>query len=252
MFLENSTRTKCSFELAAQNLGLRVLNFEASKSSFSKGETLVDTLANLYSIGVQAAVIRSGENGIFEHAASMLKFPMRFINAGEGDVSHPTQALLDLMTMLDKLGDVGGKKIAIIGDVKHSRVAKSNIALLSKFAADVHICAPSYFADDFDATWHEDLAEAIADADVVMALRVQNERHIGLNFSIDDYARDFGLTAEKLNKYAPNAILMHPGPVNRDIEISSELLDGPSGLTIFEQARNGTFIRMAVLSEVLK
>ncbi|MDR1169180.1 MAG: aspartate carbamoyltransferase catalytic subunit [Heliobacteriaceae bacterium] len=253
MFLENSTRTKCSFELAAKKLGLHVLNFETSKSSFSKGESLLDTLNNLYFIGVEAVVIRSGENGLLENTASRLKYPLKLINAGEGNMSHPTQALLDFMTMTEKLGDIKGKRIAIAGDIKHSRVAKSNLELLGKFGAKVKLCAPDYFKDESikNVTWYNNLAGAITAADVVMMLRVQRERHEQTDYSFEDYVRDFGLTSEKLEKYAPDAVLMHPGPVNRDVEISSELLDGEKGLTILEQARNGAYIRMAALDEIL-
>ena len=272
MFLENSTRTKCSFELAAKRLGLHVLDFEASKSSFSKGETLVDTLHNLYFIGIEAVVIRSSENGLLEKTQAELKYPIKLVNAGEGNLSHPTQALLDFMTMTnerdksehkcsdlrasaskgespwtEKMDSIEGKKIVIVGDIKHSRVAKSNVELLSKFGADIHLCAPSCFRDDTPAIWHDNLEEAIRGADVVMMLRMQRERHEGQDYSFNN----FGLTSKKLEKYAPNAILMHPGPVNRDVEISSELLDSPKGITILEQAQNGTFVRMAVLQEAL-
>ncbi len=246
MFLENSTRTRCSFELAAKRLGLDVLDFKASQSSFSKGETLVDTLHNLYFIGVSAVVIRSGEDGLFERTLSQLKYPIKIINAGEGTTSHPTQALLDFVTMSDKLGNIAGKKVVIAGDIKHSRVAKSNVEVLKMFDADVHLCAPAQFRDDTDSIWHDNLIDAITGADVVMMLRCQNERHKSSGMS-----EDFLLTSQKLEKYAPNALLMHPGPVNRDVEISSELLDGPKGLTILEQAQNGTFVRMAVLQEAL-
>ncbi len=253
MFLENSTRTKCSFELAGKRLGLHVLDFEASKSSFSKGETLVDTLHNLYFIGVDAVVIRSGENGLLERTRAELKYPIKLVDAGEGNLSHPTQALLDYMTITEKLGDIEGKKITIVGDIKHSRVAKSNIELLNLFGTDVHLCAPKYFMDETikNVIWHDNLAEAIKDSDVVMMLRAQRERHEKLDYSFEDYVEAFGLNSEKLEKYAPNAILMHPGPVNRDVEISSELLDSKKGEIILEQARNGTYVRMAVLQEVL-
>jgi aspartate carbamoyltransferase catalytic subunit len=247
MFLENSTRTKCSFELAAKRLGLHVLDFEASKSSFSKGETLVDTLHNLYFIGVEAVVIRNGEDGLLKK--TKLQYPLKLVNAGEGTTSHPTQALLDFMTMTEKLGDIAGKKVVIVGDIKHSRVAKSNVALLKQFGADVHLCAPMDFADENikDVTWHNHLPQAITGADVVMMLRSQNERHE----ESANLSTDFRLTSEKLEKYASKAILMHPGPVNRDVELSSELLDSPKGVTILEQAQNGTFVRMAVLQEAL-
>ena len=251
MFLENSTRTKCSFELAAKRLGLHVLDFEASKSSFSKGETLVDTLHNLYFIGVEAVVIRSSENGLLEKTQSELKYPIKLVNAGEGNLSHPTQALLDFMTMTEKLDTVEGKKIVIAGDIKHSRVAYSNIELLANFGADLHLCAPDCFKDESikNVTWHDNLTEAITDANVVMMLRIQFERHE--TGEQPQNTEKFRLTSELLKKRAPSAILMHPGPVNRDVEISSELLDNDKGITILEQAGNGTFVRMAVLQEVL-
>ena len=250
MFLENSTRTKFSFELAAKRLGLHVLNFDASKSSFAKSETFVDTLHNLYFIGISAVVVRSGDNGLLERTRAQLKYPIKLVDAGEGTTSHPSQALLDYETMLDKMGTVAGKKIVIAGDIKHSRVAKSNVKLLKQFGADIHLCAPPGLDYDIDATWHSRLIDAIKGADVVMMLRMQYERHAQAGETCD-LSVDFRLTSEKLEKYAPNAILMHPGPVNRDMEISSELLDSPKGVTILEQAQNGTVVRMAILQEAL-
>jgi aspartate carbamoyltransferase catalytic subunit len=256
MFFENSTRTHFSFELAAKKLGMNVLNFDARTSSFSKGESMKDTFENLYFIGVDACVIRHCENGIVEKIMNETAYPMHFINGGDGNNAHPTQALLDFYTMKKKIGSVEGKKVVIIGDIAHSRVAKSNLEILNKFGANVHFCAPDYFTPanykDFNAVWHTDLKEAVLDADVVMLLRVQNER---LDENTSKKARHYTdlykLNSTTLEEYAPNAILMHPGPVNREVEITSELLDSEKGVTILEQARNGVFIRMAVLNMAL-
>lgn len=257
MFFENSTRTHCSFELAAKKLGMHVLNFDVKSSSFSKGESMKDTLENLYFIGVDAFVLRHGENGVIDKVKKELAYEMSFVNGGDGKNSHPTQALLDFYTMVEKIGGVEGKKVVIIGDVAHSRVAKSNLALLNKFGADVHFCAPDYFtpenARDFKVTWHTDLKEAIEDADVVMLLRVQNERlDADTAQRAKDYTKFYKLDSKTLKEHAPKAVLMHPGPVNREVEITSELMDSEKGQTILEQARNGVFVRMAVLNEVLK
>ncbi len=257
MFCENSTRTKCSFEVAAQKLGMNVINFETANSSISKGESLKDTIENLHFIGVDAVVIRHSLSGIIDNTINQVKYPIKFINAGDGNHAHPTQALLDFYTMLEKSGNVEGKKITIVGDVKHSRVAKSNIALLGKFGADINVCAPTYFkpeeANRYPVKWHDSIVEAVKDADIVMVLRVQNERHSGgLYPDAFEYKRQFEIDTKILKKYAsPNVVLMHPGPANRNIEISSELLDNKVGETILEQARNGVFVRMAVLNSLL-
>lgn len=253
MFFENSTRTHCSFEIAAKKLGMHVLNFDVKSSSFSKGESFKDTFENLHFIGVDVFVIRHSEDGIIDRIKTELAYDLKFINAGDGKRAHPTQALLDFYTMKEKLGDVCGRKIVIVGDVAHSRVAKSNLALLNKFGADVHFCAPSYFMPEnpgnFRAVWHSDLKDAISDADVVMLLRVQNERlDERTTKSAGSYADLYKLDSNTLEKYAPNAILMHPGPVNREVEITSELLDSEKGRTILEQAKNGVYVRMAVLN----
>lgn len=253
MFFENSTRTHCSFELAARKLGMHVLNFDVKSSSFSKGESLKDTLENLHFIGADVFVVRHSENGIIDKTKNELAYDLKFVNAGDGNRAHPTQALLDFYTMKKKFGEVRGKKIVIAGDVAHSRVAKSNLALLKKFGADVHFCAPAYFMPEnpekYDVIWHQDLKEAITDADVVMLLRVQKERLDNETAeSAKGYTKMYKLDFQMLSKYAPNVILMHPGPVNRDVEISSELLDSEKGRTILEQARNGVYVRMAVLN----
>ncbi len=252
MFFENSTRTKVSFDIAAKKLGFGVTNFDVQTSSINKGESLKDTLENLYFIGINAAVIRHSEDDIIERTLNELAYPIKLINAGSGCSSHPTQALLDYFTMLEKWGNVANKKITIVGDIAHSRVANSNIALLKKFNANVTVCSPEYFKPDKDleVKFEPDLKRAIKNADCVMMLRIQKER-IKAFFDENDYIKNYGLTTEIFQKYSPNAILMHPGPVNRGIEISSELLDSEIGKTILKQAQNGVFIRMAVYYLVL-
>lgn len=255
MFFENSTRTHFSFELAAKKLGMHVLNFDVKSSSLSKGESMKDTLENLHFIGANVFVMRHSENEIIDKTKKELAYPMSFVNGGDGKNAHPTQALLDFYTMTRVIGDMQGKKVVIIGDVSHSRVAKSNLALLNKFGADVHFCAPEYFtpenAKEFKVTWHTDLKEAIEGAEVVMLLRVQNERLDEKTAQkAKNYTDFYKLDSKTLEQYAPNAILMHPGPVNREVEITSELMDSPKGQTILEQARNGVFVRMAVLNMV--
>lgn len=249
MFFENSTRTKISFDLASQRLGMNVIRFDGASSSLSKGESRKDTFDNLKAIGIDTVIVRTKEDGFIDSSLKELATPLSFVNAGDGVTAHPTQALLDYFTMKEKLGTVAGKKVCIIGDIAHSRVAKSNFALLSKFGARLHAVAPAYFKPantDFPVHYHDSLEEGIKGADVVMLLRVQKERLEG-SFNVENYVEKYQLNSEILNEYAPNALLMHPGPVNRGVEITSELLDGEKGKTILEQAHNGVFVRMAVL-----
>lgn len=258
MFYENSTRTKCSFEIAGQKLGLNVINFDVSHSSLSKGESLKDTMENLFFLGVNAVVIRHSYSGIINNIMRLVNYPIKYVNGGDGTHAHPSQALLDFYTMLEKIGNVEGKKIAIIGDVSHSRVAKSNINLLSKFNADIHLCAPSYLqfenCEAFNVKYHDKVKEAISGADVVMVLRVQNERHEQEGYpDSSEYKKLYEIDTKLLKEYAAeNVILMHPGPANRNIEVSSELLDTQVGKTILEQAQNGVYVRMAILNTLLK
>lgn len=252
IFCEDSTRTRFSFEMAANKLGLHIYNFEVGKSSFSKGESMKDTIENLYQIGINGVLIRHSESGFIDKTITEVDCPMSFINAGDGNHAHPTQALLDFYTIQKHLGSVEGKKIAIIGDVKHSRVAHSNAELLNKFGAKVCFCAPKYFEDSTqNVTSTRSLEEALNDADVAMCLRVQKER-LEDRIPIFDYIRDYGLTMKKLEKFAKkDVIIMHPGPVNRDVELSSEIMDSEYGKVILEQAHNGVFVRMAVLDTLL-
>ena len=258
MFYENSTRTRCSFEIAGQSLGMNIINFDANSSSLSKGESLKDTIENLYFLGVNTVVIRHSLSGIINNVLRLVKYPIHFINGGDGTHAHPSQALLDFYTMLEKMGSVDDKKITIVGDVAHSRVAKSNIRLLSKFGADIHLCAPTYLQFEntkaFNVTYHNNVKEAIKDSNVVMVLRVQNERHEKEGYpQSSEYKRLYEIDTNLLKEYAANdVILMHPGPANRNIEVSSELLDNQLGKTILEQAQNGVFVRMAILNTLLK
>ena len=252
MFFENSTRTKISFELAAHKLNMNVINFDADVSSINKGETLNDTLENLYFIGIDAVIIRTSDNNLIKNTIEEIKYPIKFINAGSGNSSHPTQALLDFVTMSENFETLSNKKIVIVGDIEHSRVAKSNIALLKKFDANITICAPEYFKpqNDLAVTYSPNLKEAIADADVIMGLRIQKER-IKEAYSEEEFINNYRLNSSLINELAPNAIIMHPGPVNRDIEMTSELIDSKKGQTILEQARNGMFTRMSILNNIL-
>ena len=258
MFYENSTRTRCSFEIAGKKLGMNIINFDASHSSLSKGESLKDTIENLYFLGVNAVVIRHSLSGAINNVMRLVKYPIKFINGGDGTHAHPSQALLDFYTMLEKMGSVEGKKITIVGDVSHSRVAKSNISLLSKFGANIHLCAPSYLQfenfDAFNVKYHTSVKEALKESNAVMVLRVQNERHEKEGYpDSSEYKRLYEIDTKLLKQYAaPDVILMHPGPANRNIEVSSELLDNQVGKTILEQAQNGVFVRMAILNTLLK
>lgn len=258
MFYENSTRTRCSFEIAGQKLGMNIINFDANHSSLLKGESLKDTIENLYFLGVNAVVIRHSYSGIINNVMRLVKYPIKFINGGDGTHAHPSQALLDYYTMLEKTGPIEGKKIAIVGDVAHSRVAKSNIKLLSKFGADINVCAPTYLqfenSQGVSVKLHNDVKSAVNGANIVMVLRVQNERHEKEGYpESSEYKRLYEIDSELLKKYAAkDVILMHPGPANRNIEVSSELLDNTVGKTILEQAQNGVFVRMAILNTLLK
>ena len=245
MFFENSTRTRFSFECALNKLGAHSYIFDSSKSSTSKGEEMFDTINNLSAIGINTFVTRTTEEGFIDRLKNLNFYkPIHFINAGEGKSAHPTQALLDYFTMKEKIKNIRGKKVVIIGDIKHSRVAKSNISLLNKAGAKVTTCAPEYFKEEIEgASFQPNLKIALMGADIVMCLRIQNER-LEKAISKDDFIKNYQINSKTLPK---NSILMHPGPVNRDVEISSELLDSEIGKTILTQAENGVYVRMAVL-----
>jgi aspartate carbamoyltransferase catalytic subunit len=250
MFFENSTRTRFSFEVAEKRLGAEVLNFSAAVSSVQKGESIYDTVRTLESMGIHAGVVRIKAVGVMQELAERIKVPL--INAGDGNNEHPTQALLDLYTMKKHFGTISGLTVSIIGDIKHSRVARSNLWALQEMGANVMFCAPENMrAPELDTHAPFVSMDEALKADAVMMLRVQLERHEdGLFRSTDEYRAAYGLTAERESRMAPHAIIMHPAPVNRDVEIDDALVECERS-KIFEQMANGVPIRMAVLERAL-
>lgn len=255
LFFENSTRTRFSFEVAEKKLGCQVLNFQTSSSSMQKGETIYDTIKTIESLGVEAAVVRHAQNGILQDLQERLQ--LKLINAGTGNEEHPTQALLDALTMKQEFGTLRGKKVAIIGDLQHSRVARSNFHLLNKLGAELIFSGPdTYKPQDQEllsgSTWLP-IEDAVGEADVVMMLRIQHERHHekGLVLSQSEYHNKYGLTEKRAKFMKKKAIIMHPAPINRDVEIASSLIESPRS-RIFKQMSNGVAVRMAVLERALQ
>lgn len=254
LFFEASTRTRTSFEIAAKRLGADAVSITAAGSSLSKGESLVDTLNTLAAMRPDAIVMRHAASGAPHFLARHLPIPI--INAGDGTHEHPTQALLDARTILDHRPTLEGLRVAIIGDIAHSRVARSNIFLLSKFKADIVLCGPASLAPPelvriapgVSITY--DMREAIRDAEVIMMLRVQLERQHEAAFPAGEYFQFYGLRLEHLELARPDAIVMHPGPINRGREISSEVADSQRSV-ILNQVENGVAVRMAVLERIL-
>ena len=254
LFFEASTRTRISFEIAARRLGAETLTIAAQGSSVSKGESLVDTLNTLAAMRPHAIVMRHAASGAPHFLARHLKIPI--VNAGDGTHEHPTQALLDARTILDHRPSLAGLRVAIIGDIAHSRVARSNVHLLSKFGAEIVLCGPpsllprelADLAPGVQLSW--DMTEAIQGADVIMMLRVQLERQHEAPMSSGEYFRYYGLRLEHLNFAKPTVIVMHPGPINRGRELSSEVADSQKSV-ILNQVENGVAVRMAVLERIL-
>lgn len=257
LFFENSTRTRTSFQLAAQRLGADVVNFDIGASSVKKGESALDTLRTLEAMGVDAFVIRHAEDGAVAALAEGALPSTHLLNAGDGRSAHPTQGLLDLLTIRQHKGrDVSGLSVLVVGDVRHSRVARSDLHGLKALGCrDIRVCGPANLMPEAEATQGctvgESLDALIDGVDVVMMLRLQRERmDEGLVPSLEGYYRDFGLDASRLAKARPDAIVMHPGPMNRGIEIAGEVADGPQSV-ILEQVANGVAVRMAVLQHLL-
>jgi len=254
LFFENSTRTRTSFELAAKGLGADAVSITAQASSVSKGESLVDTLNTLGAMRPDAIIMRHAASGAPHFLQLHLEIPI--INAGDGTHEHPTQALLDARTILDRGKSLEGLRVAIIGDIAHSRVARSNVYLLSNYGADIVLCGPAsllplelrQLAPGVKLTTHMD--DAIRDADVIMMLRVQLERQHEAAFPAGEYFPFYGLRLEHLKLAKPDVIVMHPGPINRGREISSEVADSQRS-AILNQVENGISVRMAVLERVL-
>ncbi len=254
LFFETSTPTPTSFEIAAKRLGADIISITASGSSISKGESLVDTLNTLGAMRPDAIVMRHSASGAPHFLSRYLPVPI--VNAGDGTHEHPTQALLDALTILDRRPSLEGLRVAIIGDIAHSRVARSNTLLLSKFDAHVVLCGPAsllpremgQLAPGIELTG--DMEKAIKGADVIMMLRVQLERQHEAAFPANEYFQFFGLRLEHMGLASPNVIVMHPGPINRGREISSEVADSQRS-AILNQVGNGIAVRMAVLERVL-
>ncbi len=249
LFLEPSTRTRMAFDMAAKRLSADVISFDGSSSSTSKGETLRDTARNIQALQADMIVIRHAAAGSPLYLSRILDIPV--INAGDGAHEHPTQGLLDTFTMKEHLGSLRGKKVVILGDILFSRVARSNIHALTKLGANVTLVGPStlvpHWLTDLGAAVSHDLRSALSDADVVMLLRIQHERQTSSHFpSLGEYTSLFGLNKTRAGWLNPKAIIMHPGPINRGVEIDSELADGERSV-ILEQVTNGIAVRMAVL-----
>lgn len=259
LFFEPSTRTRASFELAAKRLGADVLNLDVNKSSQQKGESVLDMVCNLQAMQVDVFVLRTAETGVPALVARHVAGHVSVLSAGESHVSHPTQGLLDAFTIRRRLGRIAGLTIAIVGDVAHSRVARSAAeVLLNMDAAEVRLVSPESLAPEPGtvppgARILHDIEEGLRGADVVMALRIQKERIANPDGipGTAQYFADYGVTCERMKLAAKNAIVMHPGPLNRGVEIESRLVDGPQS-AIVEQVRNGVAVRMAVLSAVCR
>jgi len=247
LFFEPSTRTRSSFEVAAKRLGASVVHLDPAKSSTKKGESLEDTFANLCAMGPDGVIVRHSNDNTAKQLAKMNLAPV--INAGTGKLAHPTQALLDFFTIYEYFnGAIEGKNITIVGDIANSRVANSNLKLLKKFNINVTLVAPQEFMPKTTLKSSNNLQEGIKDADIIMSLRAQLERHAKPIFEdYNEYAKHYCITKEHIKKHQ---IIMHPGPVMRNIDISDEVLALPNSL-VLEQVRNGVFVRMAVLKHLL-
>ncbi|MBT0608556.1 aspartate carbamoyltransferase catalytic subunit [Aequorivita echinoideorum] len=249
LFFENSTRTKLSFELAEKRLSADVINFASSSSSVTKGETLIDTVNNILSMKVDMVVMRHPNPGAGVFLSKHINASI--VNAGDGAHEHPTQALLDCYSIREKLGDVAGKKIVIVGDILHSRVALSNIFALQKLGASVKVCGPKTlipkYIEEFGVGFEPNLKKALEWCDVANMLRVQNERmDISYFPTTREYTQQFGLNKKLLDSLGKEILIMHPGPINRGVEITSDVADSKQSI-ILEQVQNGVAVRMAVI-----
>ena len=247
IFFENSTRTRSSFEIAAKRLGAHVISLDVSKSSSSKGETLFDTAANLDAMGPDAIVVRHKSSGVPHILANYVNCPI--VNGGDGSHAHPTQALLDLFTIRKHFGKVDGKKIAIVGDIKNSRVANSNIELLGRAGLEVILVAPPHFLPKTTLRTSHNIHEVIDEVDIIMSLRTQTERHANQIYaSLKDYANDFCITSKLMADR--DIILLHPGPVHRNVDVDDWMMKDPRS-KILDQVKNGVAVRMAVLEKLI-
>lgn len=251
LFFEDSTRTKTSFDIAQRKLGLQVVPFDITTSSLNKGESLYDTVKTLKSLGIDLAVVRHSKDKFYEELKSI---DLPVINGGDGTGNHPSQNLLDLMTIRQEFGHFKGLKIGIVGDVKHSRVANSNAEALRKMGAKVYFSGPEKWFDEgtiINGTYLS-IDDLVKEVDVLMLLRIQHERHgEKMKISLESYHRKFGLTVDREKMMKEKAIIMHPAPINRGVEIANSLVEcGRS--RIFKQMQNGVFARMAILKDALE
>ena len=247
LFFEPSTRTQYSFMMAEQKLGLQMMDFTAETSSVQKGETLYDTVKTFEAIGVDGVVIRHPQNNYFEELIPHLNIPI--FNGGDGSGNHPTQSLLDLLTIYQEYGKFEGLKIAIVGDIAHSRVAHTNIEVMNRLGMEVHLVAPDQFQEE-GYQW-ENLDDVLEEMDIIMLLRVQHERHDGgMQLTKEEYHAQYGLTLEREKRIKEGAIIMHPAPFNRGVEIADDVVECKRS-RIFKQMSNGVFVRMSVLVHAL-
>lgn len=251
LFFEDSTRTKTSFDIAERKLGLQVVPFDVTSSSVNKGESLYDTVKTLQSLGVNLLVIRHKQDQFYKE---LKEIDLPIINGGDGTGNHPSQTLLDLMTIHQEFGKFKGLKIGIVGDVKHSRVANSNAVALRKLGAKVYFSGPEKWFDEgaiINGTYLS-IDDLVKEVDVLMLLRIQHERHDEkMKISLNNYHKKFGLTLDREKTMKENAIIMHPAPINRGVEIHDDLVESPRS-RIFQQMRNGVFARMAILKDALE
>lgn len=249
LFFENSTRTKNSFQMAERHLNIQEIPFDVATSSVTKGETLYDTCKTLEAIGINALVIRHPEAGYYHELVERLNIPV--LNGGDGSGEHPSQSLLDLVTIYEEFKTFQGLNVAICGDLVHSRVARSNASVLRRLGANVVGCSPESWWDESMGLERRNIDDVLHESDVIMLLRVQHERHImGDIFSKEDYHTQFGLTVDRVERMKPDAIIMHPAPVNRDVEIAGSLIEHEKS-RIFPQMTNGVYARMAILHRAL-
>ena len=255
LFFESSTRTHKSFEVAEKKLGLDVIEFDAKTSSVNKGETLHDTVLTMEALGIEICVIRHPEDAYYDKLLASGDLKVSVINGGDGSGQHPSQSLLDLMTIYDEFGHFEGLKIAIVGDISHSRVAKSNMMILKRLGCEVFFSGPVEWYDDAECGAYGQYApldELVEEVDVMMLLRVQHERHADdKGFSKEVYHQQYGLTHERYARLKNTAIIMHPAPVNRGVEIADDLVESDKS-RIYRQMQNGVFTRMAILEAIVR
>lgn len=246
LFFENSTRTQYSFQCALMNLGIKVVDFDTQLSSIAKGETLYDTVRTFEALGVDGVVIRHSKDEYFKELKN-IKIPI--FNGGDGKSNHPTQSLLDLMTIYEEFGTFEGLKCCIVGDILHSRVAHTNIEVMRRLGMDVYISGPEEYNDN-SAEWIP-LDEAVKTMDIVMLLRVQFERHQEkMNITVEEYHEKYGMNSKRVSMMKDNAIIMHPAPINRGVEIADDVAECEKS-RIYKQMTNGVYVRMAVISDAL-